>query len=278
MSELWMPFEGEVAQAAELGGDSTLLTIRLRDRKQAGKFRWTPGQFIEAGLPGYGEIPVGLASNPLDRKSFQVSVRGVGSVSSALRRLGKGDEVGVRGPFGNGFPVRDMEGRQVIVVAGGCGIPPIRSLIEYALARKKFKSVTLLYGSRTEADLLFRQDYGRWAKAGVDVRLTVDKPGEGWADKLAVSCSSGVVTKLLDEVEVRKGAYACLCGPPVMYRFVAKRLLELGVSPSRILLSLERRMKCGVGKCQHCTVNRRYVCLDGPVFTYEEIMKGYGGM
>ena len=273
-----MPQAGEVAGTMELGQDSTLLTIRLKDRKLAGKFAWTPGQFIEVGLPGYGEIPLGLASNPFDRKAFQVSVRGVGSVSSALRRLGKGDAVGIRGPFGNGFPVRDMEGRQVLVVAGGCGIPPLRSLIEYALAGKKFKSVTMLYGSKTEADLLFRHDYGRWVRGGVDVRLTVDNSSEGWADRLAVSCASGVVTKLLDEVEIRKGAYACLCGPPVMYRFVAKRLKELGVSPSRILLSLERRMKCGVGKCQHCTVNRRYVCLDGPVFTYEEVMKGYGGM
>ena len=277
MKNIYLPEKAVVVQTEELGGDSTLLTMRIKDAKKQAEFTWIPGQFAEIGLFGYGEIPVGLASNPLDRKSFQVSVRGVGGVSNALRRLEKGDAVWVHGPFGNGFPVKRMHGKDVIVVGGGCGIPPLRSLVEYGIAKKKFKSITLLYGSRTKGDLLFKHDYGKWKKAGVDIRLTVDKGDSEWTDKLAVACSVGVVTKLLDDFKPRKNAVACLCGPLVMYRFVSKRLIELGVKQKNILLSLERRMKCGVGKCQHCTVNKTYVCIDGPVFTHEELMKGYGG-
>ncbi|MCX6695787.1 MAG: FAD/NAD(P)-binding protein, partial [Candidatus Altiarchaeota archaeon] len=275
MTGIYVPEKAVVADTKELGGDSTLLTIRLADRKKQAKFTWIPGQFIEVGLMGYGEIPVGIASSPLNKKSFQVSVRGVGGVSDAVRRLEKGDAIHVRGPFGNGFPVKEMTGKNVMVIGGGCGIPPLRSLLEYAMANKqKFKSITLLYGSRTKKDLLFSMDYERWVKAGVNVKLTVDKRDESWGSRLPVKCNVGVVTKLLDNIKVERNTVAALCGPPVMYKFVSKRLLELGVKPKDILLSLERRMKCGVGKCQHCTVNKRYVCVDGPVFTYEELMKG----
>ena len=278
MKSLYLPEKAVVMETEELSADSTLLTLRLKDGKAQKKFSWIPGQFIEAGLFDYGEIPVGLASNPLHKKSFQVSVRGVGGVSNALRRLEKGDEITVRGPLGNGFPLKAMKGKNVMVIGGGCGIPPLRSLVEYAITQKRtFKSITLLYGSKTKGDLLFRHDYGRWKKAGIEIRLTVDKEDCNCNDKLAVSCSVGVVTKLLDGIKVKPGAFACLCGPPVMYKFVSKKLLELGVKPENILLSLERRMKCGVGKCQHCTINKKYVCTDGPVFTYKELSNGYGG-
>jgi sulfhydrogenase subunit gamma (sulfur reductase) len=199
----YIPDEATVARTEELGADSTLLTIRFNDRKRQKAFTWNPGQFVMVGLPGYGEIPVGLASSPLDNGWFQVSVRGVGGVSNALRRLQKGDQVCVRGPFGNGFPLKKMEGKRVIVAGGGCGIPPLRSLVEYAIARKrKYKSVCLLYGSKTQGDLLFRPEFGRWKKAGIDLRITVDKLDKGWKGKLPISCGVGAVTKLLDGVKV----------------------------------------------------------------------------
>ncbi|MBD3387931.1 MAG: hypothetical protein GF416_02680 [Candidatus Altiarchaeales archaeon] len=273
----YKPYDAVVADIKSLSPDSVLLTLKLKDAEAARNFKFIPGQFIQLSLAGYGEIPVGIASGPSDRKHIQCSVRKVGNVTGAVHRLEPGDEVGVRGPFGNGFEEKRIKGKDLLIITGGCGIPPMRSLLLHAIENKrKFKGVTLLYGSRTQQDLLFRKEYAEWAKKA-NVLLTVDSE-DAPDDSLSLQCGVGVVTNLLDKVKVGKNTVACMCGPPIMYKFVVKKLLEMGLAEDRILVSMERRMKCGVGKCQHCTRGSRYVCLDGPIFTYKELLEEYGGL
>jgi sulfhydrogenase subunit gamma (sulfur reductase) len=272
----YTPYEMKVSGWELLSPDSALVTMEFKKKSEEEKFRFIPGQFIELSLMGYGEIPVGIASSPSERR-IQVSVREVGNVSAAVHRLEVGDSVGIRGPFGNGFKKEWIAGKDLLIISGGCGIPPMRSLIlDIIEHRKEYGNVKLLYGSRTQQDLLFRAEYSKWKKH-IDVLLTVDKD-ENKDDELNVSCATGVVTKLLDEVKITKNSVAVMCGPPIMYKFVIQKLIDMGMTQDKILVSLERRMKCGIGKCQHCTSASKYVCLDGPVFTYEQIMKEYGGL
>ncbi|MFH1403433.1 MAG: FAD/NAD(P)-binding protein [Candidatus Altiarchaeota archaeon] len=267
------PIPAIVEEVRELGSDSMLLTLGFKDKTD---FKFTAGQFIELGILGYGEIPVGIASSPGNNDHIQVSVREVGNVTKAIHRLEEGDEVGVRGPYGNGFKDEWIQGKNLIIIGGGCGIPPLRSLLLYALENPdKFNSVQMLYGSKSRKDLLFQEEYGKW-RDKVRLLLTVDT-GEGWEDMIS-DCQVGVVTNLIDDTVVKKNSVAALCGPPIMYKFVVKKLMEYGMKPSDILVSLERRMKCGIGKCQHCNRGSKYVCLDGPVFTYQELLDEYGGL
>jgi sulfhydrogenase subunit gamma (sulfur reductase) len=273
----YTPYDAKVDRADALSRDSVLLTLSFKDPGVAGSFSFIPGQFVELSLLGYGEIPVGLASSPRDAGRIQVSVRSVGNVSNAVHRLEAGDEVGVRGPFGNGFKRERLAGKDLLIVSGGCGIPPMRSLILDILGdRQGYGDVTLLYGSRTQQDLLFREEYASWGK-GMRVLLTVDS-GDAPDPGLGMGCDVGVVTNLLDKVDVKPQTVAVMCGPPVMYKFVIQKLLQKGMRPEDILVSLERRMKCGLGKCQHCTRGSKYVCLDGPVFTYKQMTDEYGGL
>lgn len=270
------PYDAVVAEAKTLSPDSVLLRLKFKDPAVERNFEFTPGQFIELSIAGYGEIPVGIASNPRD-DAIEVSVRKVGNVTYAAHRLEKGDPVGVRGPFGNGFKKEWIKGSDLLIVSGGCGIPPMRSLILDALDNiKEYRSVTLAYGSRTQQDLLFRNEYRGWAKKA-KILLTTDTE-DAPDDSLAVQCGTGVVTNLLDEVEITDHSVAAMCGPPIMYRFVVEKLKSMGLSDEKMLVSLERRMKCGVGKCQHCTCGSSYVCLDGPVFTYKQVLEDYGGL
>jgi sulfhydrogenase subunit gamma (sulfur reductase) len=273
----YLPYEMLVSGVEPLSDDSILLTMKFKNPSDERSFNFIAGQFIELSLAGFGEIPVGIASAPYDKKHIQVSVRKVGNVSAAVHRMEVGDTVGIRGPFGNGFKPDWLKGMDLVVVSGGCGIPPMRSLILDVLDhRDEYGDVKLLYGSRTQQDLLFRKEYKKWAK-NIDVRLTVDKD-ENRDSKLKMDCGVGVVTGLLDGIKLTANTVAVMCGPPIMYKFVGKKLIDMGLSADRIYVSLERRMKCGIGKCQHCTSGSRYVCIDGPVFTYKQVMEEYGGL
>ncbi len=270
----YMPYQTTVAEAKKLSPDSMMLTLKFDDN--AG-FDFIPGQFIEISLLGYGEIPVGIASPPSKKGILQVSVRAVGNVSNAVHRLEPGDKVGVRGPFGNGFTPDMIKGKDLIIISGGCGIPPMRSLLlDVFDNRDDYGDVKFLYGARNQKELLFRDEYNGWEKK-VQVLLTTDTDEEKDPD-LASECATGVVTNLLDGIKPTENSVALMCGPPIMYKFVIKKLLELGMEEDSILVSLERRMKCGIGKCQHCTSGSTYVCLDGPVFTYGQVKADYGGL
>lgn len=227
-----------------------------------------PGQFVEVSLLGVGEAPISICSSPTEGETFRMCVRGVGGVTRSLHRLGPGACVGIRGPFGRGFPTERFEGMNVLFVAGGIGMAPLRSAIRYVLDhRDRYGAVTILYGARTPTELLFRDDLRAWSlRYDVDVRMTVDRGDASWTGR------TGVITTLFPALEIDpERTAAVVVGPPVMYRFVLLELMNKRIPESQVVFSLERRMKCGVGKCGHCQINGTYVCREGPVFEYPRL-------
>lgn len=244
----------------------------FEDEVEQERFRnFRPGQFAQVSLLGMGEFPASLPPSPTEGETF-FTIRTVGSCTAALHELKPGARFGVRGPYGNGFPMQDYYGKNLVFVAGGIGLIPLRSCIIYALAhRQKFKSIQIFLGARTPRDLMYRENLKTWEQsAGVECHLTVDRAAEGWTGNV------GVVGSLFKKPGVRvpvENTVAFVCGPPVMFRFVIKDLLDMGLPESSIVSTLERYMKCGVGKCGHCCIGVAYVCVDGPVFTYAQIRK-----
>lgn len=269
------PELARIIRIEEMAKDHKLFQIRFEDPALNEEFLFKPGQFIMLSVFGMGEIPVSLCSAPTRRGILDILVRRVGRTTSALHKLRENDLVGVRGPYGNGFPVYDMEGKDVLIVAGGLGTAPLRSLLWYCLDnRKRYGGITLLCGSRTTRDMLFRQEMEALLnREDIKCYLIVEKVEE--EDRGKWPGEVGLVTDLFAHVDPAKpDSYAAVCGPPVMYDFVLQELLKKGYEKHRILMSLERRMKCGIGKCSHCaigyhsSVGYRYVCLHGPIFTY----------
>ncbi|MBI5599462.1 MAG: FAD/NAD(P)-binding protein [Deltaproteobacteria bacterium] len=227
----------------------------------------TPGQFVMVGLPGYGEAPISISSPPSDEPRIELCVRAAGNLTRALHRLNPGDTVWIRGPFGKGFPAREMEGKDIIFIAGGIGLAPMRSLIKTVIGRKKaFGSLTLLYGVKSPEELLFKDELGIWRENGMDVEITVDRPHPSWKGNV------GVVTTLIGAREVDETkTVAVIVGPPVMYKYVILSLGNKKLKGTDIYLSLERRMRCGLGKCGHCQIQSVYACQEGPVFRLSDI-------
>ncbi len=244
------------------------MTYHLGWRDQRDRFAFRPGQFFELSVFGAGEAPFCLASSPHRRDGIEATVRRCGRVTDALAGLIPGDEVGVRGPFGNGFDVEAARGHDLLFVAGGIGLPPLRGLILNVLdERDAFGHITVLYGARTPADLVYKFELEEWGeRADMTVRLTVDCGDADWSGCV------GLVPVLFDKVELKpESTLAYVCGPPIMIKFVIQDLLKRGFAEERVISTLERMMQCGVGKCNHCCVGHRYLCRDGPVFNYREI-------
>ena len=249
-------------------------TVRLLRVKGIGKkfplnkagLVFTPGQFVLAGVWGVGEAPFGLASSPFEQGYIEIGVRKVGNVTAALNRLNEGNEMTLRGPYGNGYPLEFLNGRDIILITGGCGIPPIAALVEYIIAKRKyFGRVYLLYGALEPRDLLFKERYRHWEK-WIDVILAVDRPTPDWKGHV------GLVSDLTKEIQINpRNTVASMCGPGPMVDALENVLRPLGIADRRIFVSEERKMTCGVGKCQHCTTGDKYVCLDGPVFYYDQV-------
>ena len=258
-----------VEQMTEL---EKLFTIELPDGRNLGH---DPGQFVMVSVLGVGEAPFSITSSPSrSNGAFQLCVRRVGDVTNALHALQPGSMMGIRGPFGHGFPIEKMRGKDVLFAPGGIGLFPLRSLINQVLdERGFFGRVIILYGAKRPEELLFRNDLEEWAaRDDVECHVTVDCLDESWGEREPFTCSEGVITTLFPDVSVDpRNTVAITCGPPIMYRFVLKELLGKGIPETQIYLSLERRMKCGVGKCGHCQINGLYCCQDGPVFTYAQI-------
>ncbi len=246
--------------------DHRLFQLRFEDSEMRQSFTYRPGQFVELSLIGTGEAPISISSSPTRPGVIELCVRKIGRVTEALFRLPLNSLVGARGPYGNGFPLEEMEKNNLLIIAGGLGMAPLRSLLWYALDnRSKFKEIILMFGARISEEMLFKYELlSLLDRTDMKCLLTVDKDEEGiWPAQV------GVVTKLFDAVEVDpKITYAAVCGPPIMYKFVLRKLLERNFPKDRILMSLERRMKCGVGKCGHCSIGYKYTCIDGPIFTY----------
>jgi len=233
------------------------------------EFKFETGQFVELTLPGEGEAPFTPSSSPRETGKMEITIMKAGRLTRLLHECKKGQLVGIRGPYGNGYPIDDFVGKEVYIVGGGVGLAPIRSLFLTLVDRiKDFKSVVCRFGARTPEDFIYKKTlFGPWQQIqGVDIKLTVDEATGQWKDNV------GVVTTILksDDVNV-KNAVAIVCGPPIMMKFTTLKLLEFGFPAKDIYLSMEKNMSCGVGKCGHCMIGKYYVCKDGPVFTYEQI-------
>lgn len=267
----YLPVPARIMKVDRLTADVRLYELRFTDERLAEEFRFRPGQFVELSVLGVGEAPFSLPSSPTRRGSFQLGIRRAGTLTGYLfDHLGEGGLVGIRGPLGHGFPVERFEGQDLLLVAGGLGIVPLRGLLHYLVdLRRDFGRVVLLYGTRDPASVLFRDELESLARRGdAEIHLTVEETGEdAWAG------SRGYVTDLLGRVDLDPGrSFAVACGPPVFYRFLLERLVDRGFARDRILMSLERRMECGVGKCGHCAVGYTFTCLHGPVFTYWDVL------
>ncbi len=244
----------------------------FEDEAEQEKFkRFRPGQFAEVSLFGIGEFPTSLPPSPTEDETF-FTVRQVGSCTSALHQLQPGQKFAVRGPYGNGFPMEQYYGKNLVFVAGGIGLIPLRSCIVYAIKnRDKYDRIQIFHGAKTPQELMYVPDLKEWAKSpGIECHLTVDRADKDWKDNV------GVVGSLFKKpgVEVPvENTIAFVCGPPVMFRFVIKDLMAMGFDEQNIVSTLERYMKCGVGKCGHCCIGVAYVCVDGPVFTYQQIRR-----
>jgi len=242
--------------------------VKAQDRKE---FEFIPGQIIELSLPGYNEAPFAVCSSAMKTDTFQLTVRKAGTLTVALHELKVGDKFGIRGPYGNGFPLDIIKKRNTLIIAGGIGFIPFRSLLMTICDDKKNypKDIQLLYGANSIDDLIFETEYPKWKKM-FDFHVTLDK---GRRKKIpgGMTCDIGLITKLMQKVKVIPDSIAIICGPPVMCKFVINELKKLKFKDEDMFLSLERKMECGVGVCEHCAVGSKFVCKDGPIFSWEEL-------
>jgi len=265
----YRPHRARITSIVDLTENEKLFELRLIDEASREEFSHSAGQFVEVSIFGVGEAPISISSAPSKQGFIELCVRRAGDVTGALHQMRCGDIIGIRGPFGRGFPFEQMKGSDILLVAGGLGIAPLKSLINHIHdERHAFGNVTILYGSRTPSEILFRRQFEMWQhRDDFDMVLTVDHADDSWTGEV------GLVTKLFDRIDVDPAnTYGAICGPPVMYKYVIAEMRKKGIDADRIYVSFERRMKCGVGKCGHCGVGHQYACVDGPVFNYWEAM------
>jgi len=256
---------GEIIRIEKLTALEKLFEIVLPENEC---LNHVPGQFVVLSRLGIGEAPFSISSSPTKLYSFELVVRNVGRLTKALHDLNVGDEVGIRGPFGKGFPVHILEGSDLLFIAGGIGIVPLRSLINYAIDnRRDFGKVNILLGCNSPENMLFRNEFNKWSKRmDLNFECTVDRADPDWKGNV------GLITSLMPGISLTpERTFALVVGPSVMYKYVIAELLKKGISERQILISLERHMKCGLGKCGHCQINNLYCCQDGPVFSYDKI-------
>jgi NAD(P)H-flavin reductase len=243
-------------------------TLELEPMAESDGFSFQAGQFNMLYIFGVGEVPISISGDASKPRTLVHTTRVVGSVTGAMGKLKRGDALGVRGPFGSHWPVEESEGSDLVLVAGGIGLAPLRPVLYGVLARrKKYNRVTLLYGTRTPTDILYSRELERWrSRFDLDIEVTVDRAMESWQGNV------GVVTKLIPHAPFDpRSAVAMICGPEVMMRFTVMELEKRGLPARNIFVSMERNMKCAVGFCGHCQFGPTFICKDGPVFCYDKI-------
>jgi sulfhydrogenase subunit gamma (sulfur reductase) len=269
----YLPYPVRIDEIITETEDKNLKTFKFvflnpEDEKN---FSYTPGQFAELSVAGKGEIPIGIASSPTEKGFVKFTVNKVGSVSGTLHNMSVGDTMGIRGPLGNWYPWKEMEGKNVVIVGGGFAFTTLRSSIIYMLHpdnRPKFKDITVVYGARTPGMLLYKDELAAWEKRDdINMHITVDGTTDpNW--KYNIGFVPAITEKKITGAD---NAIAIVCGPPIMIKFTQPVLEKLGFPPERIVLSLEMRMKCGIGICGRCNIGDKYVCKDGPVFTLAQL-------
>jgi NAD(P)H-flavin reductase len=262
-------FKAEITNVIKLTEMEKLFQLRILDESERERFTFLPGQFVMLEVPGYGEIPISISASTQKRGMVELCIRKVGTVTGVLHRARSGALLGIRGPFGTHFPLERMKGSNVLLIAGGLGLAPLRSAIFHVTEnRADYEDVHIVYGTATPANLLFDYQYDQWRRVdGVKLSIIVERADANWTGP------KGLITDLLPGVgEVSRNTYAIVCGPPVMFKFVCNWLRERGMPMQRMFVSLERRMHCGMGKCCRCNVGSTYTCLSGPVFDYWTVM------
>lgn len=266
-TSIFSPRSCRVLEVVTLTPQEKLFRLRLEDGSE---LNHRPGQFVQVSIPGLTEAPISVASSPSRTGYFELGVRRVGSLTGAMHRLQPGDSVGIRGPFGRPFQIEALHGKNLILMAGGCGLAPLRSLIEYCQDHsEQFGSINIVYGARSPQDLMFKDDLLQWQQSECFAcQYTVDqKPADSCYDG-----ETGLVTRLLPDIAIDPAnSCAVVVGPPPMYRPVIAALHDKGLRSDQIMLSMERNMRCGIGKCGHCTIEHLYCCSDGPIFWLNEI-------
>ncbi len=263
-----LPRSAVVEKIQQDTGDTKRFFVKLKEDKPFGH---VPLQCAMISVPPVGEALFSITSTPTRPEYVEFAVKEVGSVTKYLHHeLKVGDEIGLRGPYGNGFPLDMIKGKDLLFIAGGIGLAPLRSLVNYCFDnRKDYGDIEIVYGARTPEDLSFKEDiFEKWPKEDAKVNIAVDVESEGWDGYVGF-----VPTYLTDLAPKPQGKIAVTCGPPIMIRFVLQGLEKLGFVPEQIVTTLELKMKCGVGKCGRCNIGEKYVCQDGPVFTLAELNK-----
>ena len=264
--DIYVPVPATLVRSEQMTEQERFYDVRL---DSGAALQHGPGQFVQVSVPGVGEAPISVSSSPDKTESFELVVRRAGRLTDYLHGMEANAKVGIRGPFGTTFPVNEvMKGRNLVFICGGIGLVPVRSAIQYVLNRPEaYGDITVLYGSKTPADRLFVDELEAWSR-NTDVTFveTVDRADADWRGNV------GVITTLIPKIDIEaEETVVVICGPPVMYKFVLVELFARNVPEANIYVSLERRMKCGIGKCGHCQINSKYTCLEGPVFPYPEV-------
>ncbi|MDD2365796.1 MAG: FAD/NAD(P)-binding protein [Desulfuromonadaceae bacterium] len=272
------PLRGEISIITRMTADTTLFTLSTKPEYEVAS-SFLPGQFLELSLPGVGEIPVSYCGFPSNNGTIELCIRHIGHVTNAIKSSAKGDYVGLRGPFGRGFPIDTYGGMDMLLVAGGLGIAPIRSLLLNLLfVRKRYGRIRVVYAARASRLLLFLDELLDFKKNGIiELLLAVDSLAVG--EKKNPDCRIALLPALFEEMKIEpEKTFTAVCGPSVVYPRIITSLQNLGVSDDRIHISLERRMKCGIGRCGHCAIGEYLCCLDGPVFSVAELSGVEGGI
>jgi len=272
-NSIYLPEPVHIIKVEQMTALEKLFTLEFTNGRSLGH---QPGQFVSVSVLGVGEAPISISSSPSrSNGTFELCVRQAGDLTRVIHTKDSGDTVGIRGPFGRAFPLEKFRGKDILFAPGGLGLAPARSVINQVLdERGRYGRVIILYGARNPSELLFQDELAEWKERDdVELHVTVDQPDDKWTDNV------GVITTLFSKISVYpRNTVAITIGPPIMYRFVLMELLGKGIPETNIWLSLERRMKCGVGKCGHCQINDLYACQSGPSFSYAEIKSVEGAL
>jgi NAD(P)H-flavin reductase len=273
MENPYLPFSMRIDDIVVETEDHNIKTFVLSyfEKEDEDRFKYVPGQFAELTVYGKGEAPFGMASSPMQAGQLEFSVSKIGVLTSALHQMHKGDVVGVRGPLGNGFPLANLKGKNLVLIGGGFGFSTLRALTNYMIHkahRSSFGDITVIYGARKPGLLLYKGDLESWeSRSDIQLHLTVDTADNGWTGHVGLVPN---VTKSL--APSAENAFTLICGPPAMIKFTLPVVKELGFPDDKILLSLEMKMKCGVGMCGRCNMGSQYICRDGPVFSQDQLL------
>jgi len=272
MHEFESPLKPETAEILGIKQETpNIKTFKVRfiDKKRQKKFFFIPGKFMMVSIFGFGEMPISISSSPYKTDSLELTVNAVGNISRAMHRLKKNDIIGLRGPFGKGYPLQTLRKKNIVFFSGGCGFASLRSAVLAANAKKQmFGKLFVFHGCKSPQELLFEKDIKKWPSHGIETFVSVDNPSPQWKGY------SGYITDVIDKAEIPvENTAVLLCGPEPMVNIALKKFRKKGFSNGQMFASLERLMHCGIGKCGHCNIAGKYVCVQGPVFSGKELEK-----